>query len=121
MDKFIHLFIKFMVTACQQQSEHVVNELLGKKENEMWGVIRHMCDESIYMAALGYCKDGGQDSRTPGWSSMRRSALSNSSSTSRPTGKSLLRGAGPHVDPIGQRAAGEAITYGRAASRLRSV
>ena len=54
--KFLRSFISWTVTATTLQSEHVVNELIGKEAIEMYAVIRQLCGRSIFMAATAYCK-----------------------------------------------------------------
>jgi hypothetical protein len=59
IEKFMRYFISYMVTTCTLQSEHVVNECIGKEAIEMWDVIRQMCSKAIFCGALGYIKGGG--------------------------------------------------------------
>jgi hypothetical protein len=51
--------------ATTSQSEHVVNECVGKPEIEIYYQLRQLFSKSIFMAALGYCKGGGENNPDP--------------------------------------------------------
>jgi hypothetical protein len=65
LEKFIHSFITFMEVSTTLACETITNELIGRKEEEIYPIIRQLCTASIYEACLGYVGAGGEGAPDP--------------------------------------------------------
>ena len=65
IEKFMRYFMSYMAVATTSQSEHIVNECVGKPEVEIYHQLRQLFSRSIFTAALGYVKGGGENNPDP--------------------------------------------------------
>jgi hypothetical protein len=103
IQKFMSYFVSFMAVATTSQSEHVMNECVGKPEIEIYHQLRQLFSKSIFMAALGYCKGGGENNPDPRLVAYAEKCVEQQFKHFPATGKAQFRKAAPRVDPLGQR------------------